>query len=187
MSFLCVLGFGCVGAGRRRQIGFAIGFKDGVAGCCDALRCYIHTISSHIGDEAYRITIDIDALVKALGHLHGFGRRKAQFARCFLLQCGRAERRIGVALGRFAFYAVNRYAGILQRLLDGAGRGFILDIKLGDFLPGYGLQGGRKLLAGRRGKGAFNGPVFLAFESFNLQFAVANDAQGHRLHPPRRP
>ena len=186
MGLLGIFGLGRVLARRRGQVGFAEIFENRVAGSSNAFRCNVHAIGTHIGDQANRIAVNVHALIQALGHLHGLGRREAQLSRGLLLQGRGAKWRIRVPFGRFAFNVIDRNPDILQGLLDGARRSFVLDIELADPLSGNGLQRGVEFLALRRGKGTVDRPVFLALERFDLKFPVADDAQRHRLDPAGR-
>ena len=87
MGFLGILGLGRVLARCRRQIRLAEILENGVARRGDCLPARFNAIGSHVGDKAHRIAINIHALIQALGHLHGLGRREAQLARGLLLQC----------------------------------------------------------------------------------------------------
>jgi hypothetical protein len=56
-----------------------------------------HAIGSHVGDEAGHLAVELDALVEALGHIHGLLGGEAQLARGLLLQGRGGEGGVGVA------------------------------------------------------------------------------------------
>ena len=172
--------------GASRHIGVAEILGDDPARRRDRLGREVDAVGAHIGDEAGRAVADVDAFVKALGDLHRARRREAELARGFLLQGRGGEGRIGVALDRLRFDRRDREARRLERLLERLGLSPRADVQPVDLLPvGADEAGGE----GRVGFGPQMGddrPIFARNEPFDLKLAVADDAQRHRLHPPRR-
>ena len=90
-----------------------------------------------------------------------------------------------MALGGLRFNRVDLEGLAPDRLLDGPRRGLVLDVELVELLASNGVEGRLELLALRRHEGAVDGPVFLRAEGLDLELAVADQAQRHRLHPAR--
>ena len=186
MGFLGVFRLGLVNAGTGRQIPLAVVLLDQGAGGADGLGGHLYAIGSHIGDQTHSLAADIDALVKALGDLHGAGGRQIQFARRLLLQGRGGERRIGVTLGLFLFHRPDMEGGGQHLGLGGFRRGLVTDVEFVELPAVQDVQRGADLrLAGRQEIG-LQGPVFLAAEPFDLGFPLADQAQRHRLHPSGR-
>ena len=186
MGLLGVLRLGRVAARNGGQIGLAEILLDGVAGGGDGLRRHVHAVGSHIGDEAHRLAADVHALIEALGDLHGPGGGEAELARGLLLQRRGAEGRVGVALGGLRLDRVHLEGLALHRLLDGPRGGFVRNVVVAQLLARDGVERGLELLALGRHEGAVQRPVFARPESLDLEFAVTDDAQCHRLHAARR-
>ena len=181
VRFLGVLGLGRVDTGARRDVVGAVLGLDQAAGLADRLGRELHAIGTHVGDEADRLAADVDAFVQALGDAHGGGGAEAQLARCFLLQ-GRGDE------GR------RRVAPDLAAVDGGDGEGATLDLVLGLFGALLGVEvellelaavemgeaGLQHLLLGRAEIG-IDRPVFAGLEDFDLRFALADQAQRHRL------
>ncbi len=86
VRFLRVLGLGGVFARRARDVGVAEILADHPAGGRHRLGREIDAVGAHIGDQPDRPVADVDALIEALGDLHGARRREAELARGLLLQ-----------------------------------------------------------------------------------------------------
>ena len=71
VGFLGVLGLRRVTARHRGQIGFAEILENGIARGGDGFARHVDAIGAHIGDEAHGLAADVDALIEALGDLHG--------------------------------------------------------------------------------------------------------------------
>ena len=84
----------------------------------DRLGREIDAVGAHISDEADRAVADVDALIEALGDLHGAGRREAELARGFLLQGRGRERRVGVALDRLGLDRDDLERRLFERRLE---------------------------------------------------------------------
>ena len=119
VRFLRVLGLGGVFARRARHVGVAEVLADHPARRRHRLGGEIDAVGAHIGDEPDRAVADVDALVEALGDLHGARGREAELARGLLLQGGGGEGRIGVALDRLRFDRGDREPRGLERRLEG--------------------------------------------------------------------
>ena len=186
VRFLRVLGLGGVFAWRARHIGVAEILADDPARRRDRLGREVDAVGAHIGNEAGGAVADVDALVKTLGDLHRARGREAELARGFLLQCRSGEGRVGVALDRLRLDRRDGEARRLQRVLERLGLSPGADVETVDLLAvGADETGGE----GRIGLGPQMGddrPIFARNEPLDLELAVADDAQRHRLHPPGR-
>ena len=100
VGLLRVLGLGGVFPRRARHVGVAEILGDDAARGGDRLGREVDAVGAHIGDEADRAVADVDALIEALGDLHGARRRKPELARGLLLQGRGGEGRVGMALDR---------------------------------------------------------------------------------------
>ena len=86
MRFLRIFGFGFVFANGGGKIILAETGGDGGARIVQRFRRHVDSVGPHIGDQAGRLTANIDPLIKPLCGTHGASGIKAEFARCFLLQ-----------------------------------------------------------------------------------------------------
>ena len=172
--------------GHARNVVVAVFLADDAADFLHGRRIDVDAVGSHIGNETDRLAADLDAFVKPLRDPHGLGRRKAQFARGFLLQRRGGEGRIGVTLGGLRLDVRDREGRKLQVALEGLGLVALADVETGDLLSVRadepGIENAAVLGRERRNER----PVFLAFEGLDFEFAVADEAQCHRLHTAGR-
>ena len=186
VRLLRVLGLGRVFARRGRHVVVAEILGDDTPRRRDRLRREIDAVGAHIGDEAGRAVADVDAFIEALGDLHGARRREAELARRLLLQGRGGERRIRVALDRLRFDRGDREVRLLQRGLECFGLRARADVEPVDLLAVGADQTGGEGRVRLRSQMGDDRPIFARNEPFDLELAVADDAQGDRLHPPRR-
>ena len=186
VRLLGVLGLGFVDARRIGHVGRAVGGIDLAPAGGDGLAGHLDAVGPHIGDQADGFAADVDALVKPLGDLHGVLGAEVQLARRFLLQRRRGERRRRVAPD---LLAVDRGHGE-DRRLDGGDRrrrrGFAAQGHLVQLVAVEVGEVGAQAGAARRLEVRRHRPVFLRREVLDLGFAVAHQAQRHRLHAARR-
>ena len=186
MRFLGVFGLGLVGT---RLFGHEFGAEfraDHPAGGIDGLPGQGDAIGPHIGDQPRGFAADVDALIQALGDVHGHLGAEAQLARGFLLQCRSGEGRLRAALDRFGRNLCNAVILPLQDLHGGFGG---LAGGEGEFLDPFPVKAhktGRQRRPLLRLEFAADRPVFARLEGLDLEFAFADQAQRHRLHPPGR-
>ena len=186
VGFLRVLGLGFVAARRGRQVFSAVIRFDDAAHRRNRFFGDLHTVGTHIGDQADCLAADVDAFVEPLRHAHGVRRRKTELAACFLLQRRGGERRVGVPLDRLRFDRGDREEGGFERLLEGLGFRARTDVEPLQLLAvGANEPRLESLLARRRQRGDER-PIFLADEFLDFELAVADEPQRHRLHPARR-
>ncbi len=186
VRLLRVLGLGRVFARRRRHVVVAEILGDDAPRRRDRFGREIDAVGAHISNEAGRAVADIDAFVEALRDLHGARRREAELSRRLLLQGRCGERRIGVALDGLRFDRGDREERLLKRGLERFGLSARADVEPVDLLAVGADQPGRE---GRLRLGPQMGddrPIFARDKLFDLKLAVADNAQGDRLHPARR-
>jgi len=123
VRFLRVLRLGLVLAGRGGDIVLAVVGSDQMARGGKRLFGDVDAVGAHIGDEADRLAVDVDAFVEPLCDAHRMGGRKAEFAARLLLQGRGGERRRRVAPCGFGLDIGDEEARALQRLLEGLGLG----------------------------------------------------------------
>ena len=186
MRLLRVLGFDRIFARRLRHIGVAEILADDASCAGDGLRRQVDAVRAHISDETDRLAVDVDALVKALGDLHGPRRREAELARRFLLQRRGGEGRGGVALGGLRLDVRDLERGLVQRRLEGLGLGSRADVEARDFLAVGADEPGDEGRAGRGLQMRDDRPIFARDEALDLELAVADEAQRDRLHAAGR-
>ncbi len=186
MRLLGVLGARGVHPGGVRQVAVAVGRADRPADRLDRLLAQLHAIGSHVGDQADRLAVDVHALVEALGELHGSGRAEAELARRLLLQGRGGERRLRVAPDALLVDLGDGEVAGLDRRHRGLGVGFVGDVQAVELAAvEVGQAGGERLpLPGP--EVGLDAPVFLGPELLDLGLALADQAQGHRLHAPGR-
>ena len=186
MRFLRVLGLGLILARRVRHIGIAVILADHLARLHDRRIVDLHAIGTHIGDEAGGLAADVDAFIQPLRDPHGMRRRKAELAAGFLLQRRGGEGRLRIAPRRFCLDRGDREVRGLDRLFEIFGLGAGADIEPLDLLAVGADQTRLEGVAARRRQRCDQRPVFARNEFFDFEFAVADQAQRHRLHAARR-
>ena len=186
VGFLRVLGPGRIFARRARHVGVAEILGDDAARGGDRFGGEIDAVGAHIGDEADCAVANVDALIEALGDLHGAGRREAELARGFLLQGRGREGRVGMTLDWLRFDRLNREFRRLQRRLEGFGLRARADVEPAD-LPAVRADEPRRESRVRLGlQMGHDRPIFARDEFFDLELAVADDTQRDRLDAPGR-
>ena len=185
MRFLRVLGLGRIVARLFGQILLAEFVDDRTPRGGDRLRRHLHAVGSHIGNETSRFAADVEALIEPLRDLHGAHRRKAELRRRGLLQGRCRERRTGIALGRLRLDRQGLERRAEKHALDVVGLRLVGNVELLQALAFEAGQPGLELLVPRRAEDGGDLPVFLADEALDLELAVADEPQRHRLHPAR--
>ena len=182
VGFLRVLRLGGIGARNAGQV-FRLEFPaDEAAQGGHRLRGHVDAVGAHIGDEAGRLAADLHPLIEFLRKTHGDGRRETELARGFHLQRRSGEGRIGMALRGLGFHGLHREARRIERRLEGLGLGLRADIEPGD-LPAIRADKPRlEGLAPGGEKRRHQRPVFPRDEALDLLLAIADEAQGDRLH-----
>ena len=189
VRLLGVLGLGRVLA-RRRRAGRARR-----SGCWITLRVaamasrrHLHAVGAHVGDEADGLAADVDALVEPLGDLHGAGGGEAELARRLLLQRRGGERRRRVALGR----TCSRPRRRRRRAPASAPRSARADRLVGDveLVEPLAVDGVRRALNASPLPVSEASPRSVQYscaaEGLDLELALADQAQRHRLHAAGR-
>ena len=187
MGFLGVLGLGLVDPRAVRQVGVAEIVGDGLARGADRFLGNLNAVGPHVGDQADRLALDVDTLVELLSEAHGAARAQSQLARGLLLQGRGGEWREGIALNVLALDLADlKAAGAFQKGFGALGRGLVGQIEALELLA---VQDGQPRLeeGARNGlEGDVDGPVFLRPEDLDLGLALADQAQGDRLHSAGR-
>ncbi len=169
----------------RRDELLAVDLLDLGADLGDGVVADARRVRTHVGDEADRaaVALEVDALVEALGDLHGPLGAEVQVAGGVLLELGG-----GVGRGRVALLLL---ADDLLHLVGGAGeigahggrlRG-VGDLDLGA-VGGGELHG--EALPRDRLQGGADVPVLDGLEGLDLALAVDDQAERHGLHAPGR-
>ena len=186
VRLLCVLGFGGVFPRRGRHVIVAEILGDDAARRRNRLGREIDAVGSHIGDEAGRAVADIDAFVEPLRNLHGARRRKTELPRRLLLQGRSGEWRIRVTLDGLRFDRGDREERLLKRRLEGFRLRARADVEPVDLLAVGADQARGEGRLRFRAQVSDDRPVFAGDKLFDLELAIADNAQGDRLHPARR-
>ncbi len=186
MRFLRVLGLDLIFARRMRHIFVAEFAADHRAGAGDGFGRDVHAVGAHIGDEADRLAADVHALIKLLRHPHRDFGRHAQFARGFLLQGRGGEGRVRVALGGFCLHRNDAENRCFQIAFEGLGLGAGADVEPRNFLAVGADEARGERRPGLVAQMRDERPIFALDEFFDLKLAVADEAQGHRLHASGR-
>ena len=147
----------------------------------DGFARHRNAVRAHIGDEADRIAADLGALIQVLRDPHRARGREAELARGFLLQRRGDERRPGMPLDRFLLDLADREAARVDRIDGLLGRALLADRQLFELLAVQPDEPGGEISRCRAEIG-FDRPVFLRLERFDLELALADEAERHRLH-----
>ena len=186
VRLLGILGLDRVLARHLRYVALAEFLADHLARAVDRLGRHVDTVGTHVRDKADGLAVDLDALVEALRQLHRAVRRKAELARCLLLHCRGGEGRARVTARRLGFHGCHGIGAALQRRLQPLGLRLVLDVEPAE-LGAIGADEARgEGGAGRRLQRGDQRPVFLPDELLDFEFALADDAQRHRLHAAGR-
>ena len=180
-TFMRLLGVFClifIQPRLLRHILRPIAFTDHGAGGLHRFWRHIDPIGPHVGDQA--------SLIKALCGRHGLPGAHAEFAACLLLQGRGHEGGRGVAICGFGFHRRGGQIPAAHRLNRQFRLGFIRQIKLIETLAAQTGQPRVKLLAARGAQTGTDGPIFTRIECLNFHFAVNDEPQADRLHPPSR-
>ena len=186
MRFLGVLGLGAVGARLIGHIAGAVFALDGGARTAHGLLGDVHAVGAHIGNQPDPLAVERHAFVKLLRHAHGLAGGEGELARGFLLQGGSGEGRRRIAPRAPGLDLTHGVPAGGDDIARGHGAGLVGKVELVEFFavemgqagfdrgPGGGLQLRR------------DGPIFAPHEGLDGGLALANQAQRHRLHAPRR-
>ena len=166
---------------RFRQVFAAVTLGDHLAQRKQRVVRDARGIGTDIGHQTQRAhTLDVHALIKLLGDLHGLAGGEVQLARGLLLQVGGGERRRGVLLALALLHAAHGELDVHQ-LGQHAGRlRFALELAL--FAGGSGVAGVEFTASG--GKFRFDIPVFLGHKFLDFLLALADHRRGDGLHAP---
>ncbi len=186
MRFLRVLRLGVVDARAVGEIGLAEFVVDDGAGLRDRFRRDLDAVGSHVGDEAGRLAVDLDAFVKPLRDLHGAAGGETELAGGFLLQRRGGEGRVRVAPRGLALDGGDGEARGLDARNDVGRRLLVRNVELAEFPAVECDEAGDEGGAATRLHVGFDGPVFLAAEGLNLQLAVADETERDGLHAAGR-
>ena len=115
VRLLGVLGPGAIGARLVRQVALAVGLRDLAPAGRERLARELDAVGAHVGDQADRLAVQIDALEQALGGAHGAIGAEAELARRLLLQGGGRERRRRMALDLLLLDALDPERARLDR------------------------------------------------------------------------
>src|SRR6185312_11022760 len=144
-------------------------------------------IGAHVGNEAHRFAEDIDTLIKALRNAHRATGAEAELARCLLLQGRGSEGSGRVAARLLLLDGRDNVARVAQDALRRGARGRLASkIELVEALAVEMGKAGREALAARGGKLDLDGPILARLEGFDFAFALADQAERHRLHAAGR-
>ena len=187
VRLLRVLRRAAVDARLGRQVAAAEFVRDQLARRGDRLGRDRDAVGPHIGDQPDRVAVEIDALVEPLRDRHRPGRAEAELARGFLLQGRGRERRKRVAAN---FAMLDRGdaepAGLQDRVGGGAGLRLAVEIEAVEPLAVEMRQSGGEALARLGREIDLDRPVFARAERLDFTFALADQAQCHRLHAAGR-
>src|SRR5262249_21588878 len=129
VRFLRVLRGAPVDAGLGRQIARAEFMLDQLARARDRLGGERDAVRAHIGDEADRVAVEIDAFVEPLRDLHRARRAEAELARSFLLQRRCRERRKRIA-ANLAMLDGSNVEAARRENLAGRGARFVFAVEM---------------------------------------------------------
>ncbi len=170
--------------GLRGQVFGAEMGRDEGPGRGRGLGGHAHRVGAHVGYQAHRpLVAQFDPLVQLLGHRHGLFGREPQAAVGRLLQGAGDERRIGMALLVPGVDAGDREGEAPQLGDDPAAGSLVPDGRLLVVDLGEGRLEGAVVAALEPGG---QRPVLLGLEALDLPLALADQPQGHRLHPSGR-
>src|SRR6184192_1204502 len=174
---------------RLGQVGRAVAALDVVARGGERLARDARRVGAHVGDEADRaLGAELDALVEALRDPHGARGLEAELARRLLLEARGDEGRRRMAPALFAFDLRDRPVGageprehLVHARLRVEAEALVVELLAPDL--GETRREGRRLA---RLEPGLDRPVLLGREGADLALALADDADGDRLHAARR-
>jgi len=182
MRLLGVLGDGLIEPRVLRHILRAVVAIDQAARGGDRIDRQTDAVGSHIGNQADGLAAQVDALIQALGQLHGAAGGETQLARGFLLQGRGRERRLRMPADLAMLELGDRIAGLGRDRGDGVlGQRLGVEVELVELMAVEMGQAGREGGARPGLERAFDRPVFAGAEHLDLGFALADQAQRHRL------
>ncbi len=186
MGFLGVLRLGGILARGGRQVARAEGVLHVVADIGDRLARHLHAVGPHVGDEADRLALDVDAFVQLLRRPHRLLGAEAELAAGLLLEGAGGEGGGRVALDPPLLDRNHGEIAGLDRCLGAHGAGFVGQVELVELAAiEMGQPGAEGGTLGRL-EAALDGPVFPGAEGLDLGLALADQAQRDRLHPAGR-
>ncbi len=134
VRLLRILRLGLIFARRGGQVALAVVGADQLARRRDGFGRDLDAVGPHIGDEADRLAVDVDALIEPLGDAHGVRGGKAELAARFLLQRRGGEGRGRIAPAGFRLDVRDGEGRAFERLLEGLGFGALADVEPLDLL-----------------------------------------------------
>ncbi len=149
------------------------------------LRRHVDAVRAHVGDEADRLAADVDALVEALRQLHRLGAGEAELARasCCMVEVVKG----GWGLRRAGFAST---LATVKEASSSAARSACArsacHVEPAELLAVGADEPGGEGRTGRRLQEAPQRPVLAPDEFLDLQLALADEPQRHRLHPAGR-
>jgi hypothetical protein len=186
VRFLGVLGLGRINARARRHVALTVLGLDQATCLANRLGRKLHAVGAHVGDEAHGLAADVDTFIQALRDAHRGRGADAQLARGLLLQGRGDERRRRVATHLAAVDRGHRKGAAFDLSLGRLRALLVVEVELLELaaieMGEAGLQG---LLLGGAEDG-IDRPVFAGLEDLDLGFALADQAQRHRLHAAGR-
>ena len=186
VRLLRVLGLGGILAGGGGQVVGAEAVADVAADLVHRLGRHLHPVGAHVGDQAGGLATELDALVELLRRAHGRLRAHAELAAGLLLQRRGGEGGRRVALDLAPLHRGDGKLAGLHRGLGGQRQRLVVQVELLQLAAVQVGQPCRERRSRRRREVGEHGPVLARLEALDLRFALADQAQRHRLHAPGR-
>ena len=182
MCLLCVLRLADILARRGRQVVRAETALDVIANAGDGFARHLHPIRPHVCDQPGGLTVDIDALIEALGQPHRLLRPETKLPRRLLLQRRGCERRRRVTLDPLTLDRADGECPGFHRRFGRERPGLVVQVELIEPLAVQMCQPSGERCASRGQEQRLDGPIFTRPKYLDFGLAVADQAQRHGLH-----
>ena len=166
--------------GLRRKVFQSVRARNVLSRLRDGLRSHAHRIRPHIRNHPHGLAFEFYTFIQLLRDLHRLPRSEAQPAKRILLQRAGNKRRRRVAFLLFALYVGDSKRAVFQLRNDLLRAVLVRDRDLAAILLDQKRFEGITPRARQRRR---DGPILLRLKAHDLRLALADQTQGHGLHP----
>ena len=186
VRLLRVLRLGLIAARRAGDVVGAVVLADHAADGGDRFRVHVDAVGTHISDETDGLAADVDAFVEPLREPHGVRRREAELAARFLLQVEVVNGGGGLRRAGFASTEATLKAAVSSACLKASASAPEPMSRRWIFWPSAPTRRASKVSPRGVASVATSDQYSRGDEFLDLEFAVADQPQRHRLHAAGR-